>query len=56
MKKVRLKRFNRVCSRRLGGCGRTIFKEEEAWLQIRRKKPNEYLCDKCYEKVVVNAD
>ena len=54
MKEVEIKRGTRLCSKGLGGCGRTIKQGETAWLQKRSKKKyrrRRYLCKECYEKV-----
>jgi len=53
MKEVEIKKGTRVCSKELGGCGRTIWSGEIAWVQERSKKKwrrRRFLCKECYEK------
>jgi ATP-dependent exoDNAse (exonuclease V) alpha subunit len=58
MKRVQIKIATRICSKDLGGCGRTIESGEYAWQQLRtrggnkkRTRTRRYLCETCYKKV-----
>jgi len=52
MKRVVLKRGSRTCSEEIGGCGRTMFRGEVAYLLIKRRKGKKrfYMCEECYER------
>ncbi len=58
MKKVLVKKGTRICSVKLGGCGRVIKTGEYAWRQIkgktRVKRPVSsrlFICEECYDRV-----
>jgi len=52
VKKVEIKKGTRVCSKKLGGCGRTIEQGEWVWMKKgHRNCRRRFLCEECYDKV-----
>ena len=53
MKKVIVKKGTRVCSKELGGCGRTIWEGEVCYKQIRvrMKRKTRYICEECWRRI-----
>ena len=53
MKRVKVKRGTRVCSKELGGCDRSIKQGEMAYMQMRsgvKGRRRRFLCDSCYRR------
>lgn len=54
MIEIKVKKGTRICSKELGGCGRTIWTGEIAYMQMRSKRVKRYkrrfLCKECFDR------